>query len=114
MDARSGSNLKAQRQQLATLRTELREKYDLVIVDTPPVLVVDDTVRIGVLADEIWQVVRWGRTPENVLVDSVERLKRDGLPITATLINDVDTRRHQRLGYGGYAQYYNYGEGYYS
>ncbi|WP_282182847.1 GumC family protein [Aliiroseovarius marinus] len=114
VDARSGSNLKEQRQQLATLRTELRDKYDLVIVDTPPVLVVDDTVRIGVLADEIWQVVRWGRTPENVLVDTVERLKRDGLPITATLINDVDTRRHQRLGYGGYAQYYNYGEGYYS
>jgi uncharacterized protein involved in exopolysaccharide biosynthesis/Mrp family chromosome partitioning ATPase len=114
VDARSGSNLKEQRQQLATLRTDLRDKYDLVIVDTPPVLVVDDTVRIGVLADEIWQVVRWGRTPENVLVDSVERLKRDGLPITATLINDVDTRRHQRLGYGGYAQYYNYGEGYYS
>ncbi|WP_298908507.1 AAA family ATPase [uncultured Aliiroseovarius sp.] len=114
VDARSGSNLKAQRAQLATLRAELREKYDLVIVDTPPVLVVDDTVRIGVLADEIWQVVRWGRTPESVLVDSVERLKREGLPITATLINDVDTRRHQRLGYGGYAQYYNYGEGYYS
>lgn len=114
VDARSGSNLKEQRQQLATLRADLRDKYDLVIVDTPPVLVVDDTVRIGVLADEIWQVVRWGRTPENVLVDSVERLKRDGLPITATLINDVDTRRHQRLGYGGYAQYYNYGEGYYS
>lgn len=114
VDVRSGPNLKVQRQQLATLRTELREKYDLVIIDTPPVLVVDDTVRIGVLADEIWQVVRWGRTPENVLVDSVERLKRDGLPITATLINDVDTRRHQRLGYGGYAQYYNYGEGYYS
>ena len=114
LDARSGSNLKEQRQQLSELRTELRDTYDLVIVDTPPVLVVDDTVRIGVLADEIWQVVRWGRTSENVLVDTVERLKRDGLPITATLINDVDTRRHQRLGYGGYAQYYNYGEGYYS
>ena len=114
LDALSATNLKEQRQQLAVLRTKLREKYDLVVVDTPPVLVVDDTVRIGVLADEIWQVVRWGRTPENVLVDSVERLKRDGLPVTATLINDVDTRRHQRLGYGGYAQYYNYGEGYYS
>lgn len=114
LDARSTSNLKEQRQHLATLRSNLRDTYDLVIVDTPPVLVVDDTVRIGVLADEIWQVVRWGRTPENVLVDTVERLKRDGLPITATLINDVDTRRHQKLGYGGYAQYYNYGEGYYS
>lgn len=114
IDARSTSNLKTQRQQLSALKEELRGTYDLVIVDTPPVLVVDDTIRIGVLADEIWQVVRWGRTPENVLVDTVERLKRDGLPITATLINDVDTRRHQRLGYGGYAQYYNYGEGYYS
>ncbi|WP_424940501.1 GumC family protein [Aliiroseovarius sp. S253] len=114
LDSRSTSNLKEQRQHLTALRSKLRDTYDLVIVDTPPVLVVDDTVRIGVLADEIWQVVRWGRTPENVLVDTVERLKRDGLPITATLINDVDTRRHQRLGYGGYAQYYNYGEGYYS
>ncbi|SMR71077.1 Chromosome partitioning ATPase, Mrp family, contains Fe-S cluster [Aliiroseovarius halocynthiae] len=114
VNVRSTPNLKEQRQQLAELRKQIRENYDLVIVDTPPVLVVDDTVRIGVLADEIWQVVRWGRTPENVLVDTVERLKRDGLPITATLINDVDTRRHQKLGYGGYAQYYNYGEGYYS
>lgn len=114
IEARSRSNLKTQRQQLLALGAKVRGIYDIVIVDTPPVLVVDDTVRIGVLADEIWQVVRWGRTPENVLEDTVERLKRNGLPITATLINDVDTRRHQRLGYGGYAQYYKYGEGYYS
>ena len=113
LDARSSANLKDQRKLLSTLKEKLHQEYDLIVIDTPPVLVVDDTLRIGILADEIWQVVRWGRTSETVLRDTVERLKRDGLPISATIINDVDTRRHRRLGYGGYAQYYNYGEGYY-
>jgi Mrp family chromosome partitioning ATPase len=90
---------------LAELKSQLQGSYDLVLVDTPAILIADDVGLFSRLADEILHVVRWGKTTDDQLYDSLGRLETFGLEVSATVINDVNFRRHQRLGYGGQAQY---------
>ncbi|MXU65208.1 GumC family protein [Oceanomicrobium pacificus] len=91
----------------------MRENFDVIIFDTPPVLIVDDASRLAPITDEALLIARWGVTTEEVLRDTAERLKRNGVQLTGTVINDVDIRRQKRYGYGGYASYYAYGGDYY-
>ena len=95
---------------LGQLRTRLKDEYDLVLVDTPPVLVLDEACRLNPLIDGAVIVVRWGQTTEEVLSDAAERLSRNGVPIAGTVINDVDLRKQRAYGYSGYAYNYSYGK----
>ncbi|WP_299147649.1 AAA family ATPase [uncultured Tateyamaria sp.] len=92
--------------QLSELRTHLNEAYDLVLVDTPPVLILDEACRLNSLVDNSILVVRWGKTTQDVLRDACERLQRNSVPVAGTIINDVDLSKHRTYGYGGYAHYY--------
>ncbi|MEP3274893.1 MAG: AAA family ATPase [Stappiaceae bacterium] len=99
---------------LLELFKELRRDYDFVVVDTPPILVVNDASWAAPLTDIAITVVRWGETTENVLRDSVSRLNMDKVPLVGTVINRVNPRIHAKSGYGGSLAYYGYAEGYYS
>ena len=92
--------------QLSELRTHLNAAYDLVLVDTPPVLILDEACRLNNLVDNSILVVRWGKTTQDVLRDASERLRHNGVPVAGTIINDVDLSKHRTYGYGGYAHYY--------
>lgn len=80
----------------------LRETYDLILLDTPPVLVLDDACRLGRLADEVLIVVRWGATTYDTLFETHERLARNGLSVAGTVLNDVDPRKRKRYRLGVY------------
>ncbi|MBV1926891.1 MAG: hypothetical protein KUG62_07015, partial [Rhodobacteraceae bacterium] len=95
---------------LVQLKKKLSKDFDLILVDTSPVLIVNDVCRLGPLADDTLLVVRWGQTTEAVLRDAKETLERNGVSVTATLINDVNPNKHRNYGYGGYVHYYSYGK----
>ncbi|WP_299503533.1 AAA family ATPase [uncultured Roseobacter sp.] len=97
------------KQDLQALSKKLSADYDLVLVDTPPVLVVDEPCRFGALVESTLLVVRWGRTTDEVLRDTVGKLASNGVEVSGTVINNVDPRKQRRYGYGGYAHYYSYG-----
>jgi Mrp family chromosome partitioning ATPase len=81
----------------------LRAEYDLIVLDTPPVLVVDDACRIGPLADGVLIVVRWGRSASEELREAADRLRRSGAEVTGTIFNDVNPGVQSRYyGAGGY------------
>lgn len=94
-----------QRLRLSDLKEKLRIEFDLVLVDAPAILHSDAAVRFCPLVDGVLGVVRWGQTTEDELNDSLARLETEGVRVSATVINDVDFQRHQRLGFGGRAQY---------
>ncbi|WP_172975633.1 MULTISPECIES: AAA family ATPase [unclassified Roseivivax] len=98
---------------LDRLNRKLRDSYDLVLVDVPPVLIMDDACRFGPLVEATVVVVRWGQTTQTALSDTMERLQRNGMNVLGTVINDVDLRKHRKHGYGGAPQYYDYAAKYY-
>ncbi len=100
----------AVKEALTDLNAAVRTHFDLVLVDTPPVLVVDDACRFGPLVDNTLLVVRWDATTVDALRDTVETLTRAGIEVTATVFNDVDVRKGRKYGYGGYTHYYGYSD----
>lgn len=80
--------------------------YDIVIVDTPPILAVTDAALIGKRAGTTLLVVRHGRHPMPEIQESVNRLRNANVALKGVLLTDVPQRR---LGYGTYyAGYYGY------
>ncbi|MDX3909594.1 MAG: Wzz/FepE/Etk N-terminal domain-containing protein [Sphingobium sp.] len=82
---------------LPLLLEKLRERYDFVILNAPPILPVRDAKTLTEHADSTLLVLQWGRTnPEaaRVAMDMFER------PITGAVINMVDYPVHARRRYG--------------
>lgn len=91
-------------QRVKGLVEEMSQKYDYVIVDTAPLMVVTDTLLISEYADHIIYVTRAGVT-ENRVVEFPMRLRKEGkLDGLSFVVNDV---KDSNLGYGG-----KYGYGY--
>ncbi len=93
------------------LVAEWRDKYDIVIIDTPPVLAVTDPVLIGKHADHVFFVGRAGVTQLHELVESKNRFLRGGVPIKGIVINGMTKKLAQDSRYGQGYGYYNYAYG---
>lgn len=87
----------------------LKAIYDLVVIDTPPVMAVADARIIGRIVDKTLFVVRWDRTPRKVARAALELLRRAGTDIAGVVLQQVDLERYGRLGYGESGYYYHYG-----
>ncbi|WP_373056168.1 GumC family protein [Zunongwangia sp. H14] len=86
-------------------------KYDYVIVDTAPTMIVTDTLLISPLADTTIYVTRAEFTEKKLLEFPKELKKQGKLKGLAVLLNDVD---YSKFSYGakyGYAYGYGYGYG---
>ncbi|CAN5829077.1 polysaccharide biosynthesis tyrosine autokinase [soil metagenome] len=89
------------------------ERYDLVILDGPPVMAVSDARIIARLADYTVFIVQWAKTPREVVKTAIAALlsvsNRVGI-----VINRVNLAKHARYGYGDHGDYYSRYRGYYS
>ncbi|MEJ1157418.1 polysaccharide biosynthesis tyrosine autokinase [Prosthecomicrobium sp. N25] len=92
-------------QRLKALMAALRADYDVIVFDTPPVLIVDDANWLSPMVDGILMVLRWGETREEALSDASRHLANAGGPIIGTVLNDVDPKVQAKHGYGGMPQY---------
>lgn len=101
-------------QNFARLVEQLRANYDLVVLDSAPLLPVSDTRTIATLADTTVLVVRWGVTPRAAVLTAKNLLQRGGQRIAGTILSAVDMKKQATYGYGDSVYTYgNYG-GYYS
>jgi receptor protein-tyrosine kinase len=91
----------------AEVIAEARGRYDVVIVDSPPILMVTDSAIAASQADGIMLVVRVGQTKRQNAQRALEVLKELGTPILGTVINAIGFESGQ-YGYG-----YGYGYGVY-
>lgn len=92
----------------------LRDRYDRIILDTPPVLAVADTRILAGVADRVLYLVRWNSTPRDAVRTGVRLLRDARAKLGGLVLSRVDTRRHARYGYGDYGQYYGRYGGYYA
>ena len=95
--------------------TECRALYDVIIIDTPPVLVVPDSRIIAQLADTILLSVKWDSTSQTQVDESLRLFRNAKLPISGLVLSQISAAGMRRYGYGDkYGAYGGYGNKYYT
>ena len=91
-----------------TLLKKVNNEYDLVIIDTPPILAVTDAAIIGRYAGTTLLVARFEiNTPKELMV-SVKRFEQSGITIKGCILNGIVKKASSYYGYG----YSHYGYSY--
>ena len=107
------------------LLAELRENYDYIIMDSPPVNMVTDAVVLAPESDGVLFLVRANHSDRGAVIHAVEQLEYAKAKILGFVLNGVDVenahygykkykyRRYSRYGHYGYGKGYGgYGYGY--
>ncbi len=90
------------------LLQNLASHYDIVLIDTPPVLAVSDTQVIASQAGTVFLVARAEISTLGELQEATKRLKQAGVAVRGVIFNDLNTSK-RRYGYGnGYGYGYKY------
>ncbi|RPE81651.1 polysaccharide biosynthesis tyrosine autokinase [Vulcaniibacterium tengchongense] len=86
------------------LLQRLSGEYDIIIIDTPPVLAVTDAIVIGHHVGSCLMVVRWGLNQQREIALAKQRLEQNGVEVKGAIFNGV-----QKRGAGHYTySYYEY------
>lgn len=98
---------------MSSLLRILRERYDQVILDGPPLLAVADARTLATQADSVLMVARWSKTPRQAIRAALSRLEQDGSRVAGVILSMVDTKARGALSaddpayyYGAYRAYY--------
>ncbi len=83
-----------------------RERYDLVVLDAPPVLAVTDALVLSHLVDATLFMIRWERTPRPVALGALGVLQTQGRHLAGAVLTRVNIRKHAKYGFGDHGYYY--------
>ncbi|HJT00359.1 MAG TPA: polysaccharide biosynthesis tyrosine autokinase [Terriglobales bacterium] len=96
---------------MAELWKQLRSRYEHIIIDSPPVLLVTDATILSNLADGVILVAESGKTPRAALLRTRRILDDAGARILGVALNKLDQRHSGYYDYGYYRYgYHHYGE----
>ncbi len=98
-----------------TLLSGLRERFDYIILDSPPLGPVIDPLILSHVTDKIVFVVHWGSTSREMVARTVEQLQGHK-KIAGIVLNHVNDQEAQKYGKYAYSHYYGsrYYKNYYS
>ena len=88
------------------LLIEARRRYDAIVIDTPPVLAVNDQAVISGLADSLLFLVRADTTPRRAVTAALREIRSIGLPLKGLILNAVNVTRYSRMAPDEYMSYY--------
>lgn len=92
---------------------KLRSMFDIVILDTPPVLAVVDTRILARKADVTAMLVRWRKTPRKAVQSSLDLLKDSEAHVCGVVLTQVNVKEQAKYGYGDSGYYYDQYKKYY-
>nr|WP_163503665.1 polysaccharide biosynthesis tyrosine autokinase [Halomonas socia] len=85
----------------------LSQQFDLIIVDTPPVLAVTDASVVGKQCDTTLLVARFETNPVREIMAAKRRLESNGLVVQGAILNAMERKASTASGHYGY-YFYNY------
>jgi succinoglycan biosynthesis transport protein ExoP len=92
-------------EKMVNLISFLKQSFDYILFDTPPLLAVSDAVAMGPMIDGVILVARGGQTPIPALKQAKQKLDTHNIKCIGVILNGVDLVEQD----GYYAkQYYNY------
>lgn len=74
------------------LMASARDRYDRIIIDTPPVLASADVAVLGAVSDVTLMVVRWGTTMHTAVVEALRQMSLYSRPVAGIVLNQLDPR----------------------
>jgi capsular exopolysaccharide synthesis family protein len=95
-------------EKMKSLLKELGEKYDHILIDSPPLMNVTDPVILSTMVDGVILVVHGGKSTRDMVRRARQELGAVGAKVFGVVLNNVDLRRE---GYDDY-YYYRYYNGY--
>jgi succinoglycan biosynthesis transport protein ExoP len=87
---------------IPALIARCREQYDMVLIDTPPMLLMPDARFLGRVADAVVLIARSGRTGREAIQTACRRFMEDHTPIVGVVLNDWSAK------FSSYQSYSNY------
>ncbi|WP_439862020.1 GumC family protein [Pseudomonas sp. MBLB4136] len=90
----------------------MKNKYDRIIIDSPPTQAVSDAVVLSTFANSLIYVVKSDSTAIPLVEKGVGQLLQNNAPVKGVVLNQVDIKKAQKYGYsyGGYYDYYGYSD----
>ena len=89
----------------SNLISEIKTKYDIILIDTPPILAVTDPAIVGSHAGTVLMVTRFGRNAIKEIDYARQRFEQNGIDVKGVVFNGVVKKASNAYGYYGY---YNY------
>jgi Mrp family chromosome partitioning ATPase len=82
--------------------SKLGEAFDLVVLDTPPLLAASDAAILATIADGVVLVVRAGETDADAGIQALQQLSSVGARVVGAVLNDPDSKVGKSGGYYNY------------
>jgi capsular exopolysaccharide synthesis family protein len=98
----------------ATLLAELRDRFDLIVLDTAPVLAVDEARVIASMADGVVFLLRWRKTAVKAAEIALDRLADVDANVLGVALTQVNVVEQARAGFGDAGYYYKDVESYHA
>jgi capsular exopolysaccharide synthesis family protein len=96
--AREGISTMLHSSRMRALLKRLRQEFDHVIIDSPPMLHIADARVLGWLADGVLLVLRSRRTTKEAAVAAYDCLLQDGINVLGAVLNDWNPRASDKYG----------------
>jgi len=92
---------------LKAVLAEAASLYDVVVVDSPPILGLADTPLLSASANGVMMVVESGKTRTRAAAEALRRLQQAGAPMVGAVLTRF---KHDAIGYGYAYEAYRYGK----
>ena len=90
------------------VQQQLREEFDVIIIDSPPIGLFPDSLAIARKVDEVLFVTRFGKVSRKIAKSLVDDLEATGVNVLGIVLNDLPHKKTPGYYYSGY-----YGYGYF-
>jgi capsular exopolysaccharide synthesis family protein len=94
--------------QVEALLTRLSRDFDVVLIDTPPILHMADARILAGQSDGAILIFRAGQTTRDQAANACDLMEHDGVRLVGTILNDFDPNREGQRNY--YSSYYRYAQ----
>ncbi|MBY8965060.1 polysaccharide biosynthesis tyrosine autokinase [Algiphilus sp. NNCM1] len=94
--------------QFAELLDQLKQRFDYIVIDTPPALAVTDAAIIGRLSGSTLLLLKEGEHPKPVVRDTLQRLQQAGVSVRGIVFNMVGRTSKRYGSHYGYRYGYTY------
>ena len=92
-------------QNMVDIFEELKQHFDYVLVDTPPIMPVTDAAVVSAKVDGTILVIASGAVSPSIAVEAKTRLEQAGAHLLGVVLNKVDVAANSHYGYGYYYYY---------